>query len=286
MRPFIQRVLERARAAMPEQILERTLQLLKANAERVQQIRPEDVVRLLAAWMEKARRVDNPYLTLLWILPIGGLLVVVLAFAGKVTPMTAGQYYHNESLGEITSSHTVGQTFYSPYPGLNRMDVMLANYGRDNSGTVTFNITPGPRDGRKLVSLAFDASDVRNNQLHTFEFPAMGDSGGKTLFFYFEAPGAAPGNAITAWSDYRNAYADGAAYLDGGPTEKDITFTAYYSPNVWQLADVYLDRLAKGKPGIWGNKAFYTATFTSYLALTGTLFFFLYRLALRIPSSQ
>jgi len=226
--------------------------------------------------MEKLRILRNP-LVWLWALPIGGLLLILVAFNGKVTPVKIGQPVINESAGEIQGDFNVGQTFYSPYPGLSRIDVLLATYGRTNSGPVTFNLTTSPGDKTKIFSTTFDASGVEDNQYYSFEFTSLSDSQGKTYFFYLEAPSAQAGNAITAWTDSRNPYTDGASYLGGRLSENDLAFVAAFDVSPWQVTEIFLGRLAKGKPGIWGSEAFYAATFVVYLALAGAFFFYLFR---------
>lgn len=227
--------------------------------------------------MARLRGVENPGHLLLPALPAAGFLVILWFFINGATPITIAQPQANQPAGGISGTYTVGQTFYSPYSGLDRIDVVLATYARQNSGEVVFNLTSGPRSTQKLVTLRFDAASVQDNRPYSFEFPAIGDSAGKTYYFYFEALRAAPDNAITAWTDSRNPYPDGAAFLEGTPTEHDLSFKTYYHPNPWQLADVYLDRLARDRPGIWGSRAFYGVAFTAYVALIGVLFYFLYR---------
>lgn len=219
-------------------------------------------------------------LLLLFALAAGGLLLILLALPGRLPPLSVGQRLNNQPAGEVQGSFTVGQTFFSPYPGLYRIDVLLATYNRSNSGQITFDLTPGPKDRTSLVSIGFDASQVEDNRIRSFEFSPMNDSAGTTYFFYLEAPASRPGNAITAWTDSHNPYPEGMAYLGGNPVENDLAFVAYFQPSPWQLADIYLDRLARGKPGLWGNKAFYAVISLVYLALLGTFLALFFRKAM------
>lgn len=220
--------------------------------------------------MDKLRGKGLPLLLLPFVVAAGGLLLVLLALSAKAVPLSLGQRESNTPAGEIMGSFTAGQTFVSPYPGLHRIDVVLATYGRSITGKATFNLATAPSGGTRLVSIEFDASQVVNNHVRSFEFSPIGDSSGKTYFFYLEAPDSLPGNAITAWTDSTNPYPEGMAYLEGRPVENDLTFVAYFRPNPWQTADVYLSRVARGKPGILGNQAFYAVAFAVYLGLTGT----------------
>ena len=218
---------------------------------------------------------------LLWGLPLAGFLVILVAFYLKATPLAVAQPHNNQDAGEIQGAFTVGQSFYSPYPGLYRIDVMLATYARPNSGQVTFSLTPGAGNKTRLATVQFDASQVKDNRLRSFEFPALDDSAGKTYAFYLEAPASRPGNAITAWTDSTNPYSEGMAYFGGRAVEGDLNFAAHFRPNPWQLAGIYLDRMARGKPGIWGSTAFYVVVVTVYLTAVGVFLAVLFRAALR-----
>ncbi len=230
--------------------------------------------------MGKFWAIRYPLLFFVFALTVGGLSLVLLALPGRLPPLSVGQRLNNQPAGEVQGTFTVGQTFFSPYPGLYRLDVLLATYNRANSGQITFNVTAGPKDKTRLVSISFDASQVADNRIRSFEFSPLNDSAGKTYLFYFEGPASRPGNAITAWTDSANPYQEGMAYWGGQPVESDLTFVAYFRPNVWQVPDVYLDRIAKGKPGILGNRAFYVVAFPAYLALTGAVLALLTRKAL------
>ncbi|MDP2726950.1 MAG: hypothetical protein Q8P59_05360 [Dehalococcoidia bacterium] len=218
---------------------------------------------------------------LFWALPLVGFIIILIAFYDKVTPLSIGQRLNNQPAGEIQGNFAVGQTFYSPYPGLYRIDVLLATYARPNSGPVTFNLSSISKLGTRLATIPFEASQVADNRFRSFEFPSQGDAAGKNYLLYFEAPGARPGNAITVWTYSANPYSEGLAYLGGRSVENDLTFVAYFRPGPWQLAGVYLDQMARGKPGIWGSPVFYAATFLIYLALVGAFLALLFRRALR-----
>ncbi|MDO8690337.1 MAG: hypothetical protein Q7R39_10080 [Dehalococcoidia bacterium] len=210
-------------------------------------------------------------------MPVGGFLAIMFAFYASVTPLKVEQPFHNQPAGEIRGPFTAGQTFYSPYPGLYRIDLLLATYTHRVSGQVTFNLTSGPKDPKTLASITFDASTVEDNRFRSFEFPAPEDSAGRSYFFYLDAPSAQPDRAITVWTDSNNPYSDGAAYLGGQPVENDLTFVAYFRPSPWQLADIYLGRMAEGKPGVWGSESFYAFLFVVYLAVVAVFFFYVFR---------
>lgn len=242
----------------------------------------------LPAWgkaiIQKGReRIEPHLLLLLWLFPVVGFLLIISAAFNTVTPISVAQRLHNQPAGEIRGSFTVGQTFYSPYPGLSKIAVLLATYARPNHGQAWFHLTSDPNDSTRLVSIPFDASLVKDNSFQSFEFPPIGESAGKNYFFYLEAPAAGPGNAITAWSQSANPYSDGMAYFQARPVENDLAFVAEFRPSPWQLAETYLNRLASGKPGIWGSPIFYVITSFVYLALMGAILFLFWKAFTRRP---
>jgi len=47
--------------------------------------------------------------------------------------------------------------------------------------------------------------------------PKIEDSKGKEYYFYFEAPEASPGNALTVWANDEDKYFEGEKIINGKP---------------------------------------------------------------------
>jgi hypothetical protein len=177
----------------------------------------------------------------------------------------------NLPVGEIEGRQTVGQTFFSPYKGLYRIDVFLADYERVNSGLLYLHLKTHPEAETSLVTALLPMGLVHGGGWHRFEFDPIPDSAGKTYYFVIEAPTAFPGNAITVYTRPSGPYVGGNAYLAGQRTEGDLLFFAHYRVSGWERALIFLDQLTAGKSLIWGDKRFYVGLFGVYLALVGLL---------------
>ncbi len=164
-----------------------------------------------------------------------GLLLTILLLAGCVTRPDLTQPRHSQTAGEIWGTQTVGQTFVAEKGGLNRLDVFLATYARDNAGPVIFHLRESPTATQDLATVRFDAADVQDNAYRQFPFPPLGDSENHAYYFFFEAPEARPGNAITVWASPTDAYSQGQDYLAGQPQPGDLAFRTYADYGLVQI---------------------------------------------------
>ncbi|MFQ5592601.1 MAG: glycosyltransferase family 39 protein [Anaerolineae bacterium] len=164
-----------------------------------------------------------------------GLLLTILLLAGCATRPDLTQPRHSQTAGEIWGEQTVGQTFIAEKDGLNRIDVFLATYARDNAGPVIFHLRESTITTQDLATIRFDAADVQDNAYRQFTFPPLGDSENHAYYFFFEAPEARPGNAITVWASPTDTYSQGQAYLAGQPQAGDLAFRTYADYNLVQI---------------------------------------------------
>ncbi|MFQ5855610.1 MAG: DUF6541 family protein [Anaerolineae bacterium] len=163
------------------------------------------------------------------------MLLLLTFLAGCATRPDVAQPRHSQPAGEIWGEQTVGQTFVAQKNGLNRVDVFLATYARDNTGPVTFHLRESPAAGQDLVTIQFDARDVQDNAYQTFTFPPQRNSQNRSYFFFLEAPAAKPGNAITVWASPTDTYSQGQAYLASQPHPGDLAFRTYAEYSITQI---------------------------------------------------
>ena len=108
-------------------------------------------------------------------------VVLLVAFAGvnqMVSPFKSRRLPLGErkDIGELVASSRVCQTFVAEYPGLSRIEVILLDYGRQNTGPFFFHLRSTPDTRRDIVTLTHDASSVKNSDYHVFAFPPLADS--------------------------------------------------------------------------------------------------------------
>lgn len=205
-----------------------------------------------------------------WTVPIVGLLLICW-FSWLEVDLSSGQPIYEEHVREIYGDTRAGQTFVAPYSGLYRVDVLLLTYGRINTHDVVFHLKANPKE-EDLFKVTINARQVTDGAYFGFTFPRIPDSAGKTFFFYLDSPESVPGDAITIGSKGGDPYANGTAYLNGLPTEQDLTFVARYRPGFWETVNALLNHLVKNKPSIWGDRRLYLSLAFLYLALLGLLF--------------
>jgi hypothetical protein len=173
---------------------------------------------------------------------------------------------------EIKGDRIIGQTFVAPLPGLDRIDVLLFDRGRRNTHPVTFHLRQGVNSSDDLLSITFNASEVRGETWHTFAFPPVPDSGGKAYFFYFSSPDSGAGDAIAVGGVEGNLYSPGTAYLYATPANADLAFRTYYSGiTLSQKVEKLAERMTEHKPFPLGNKYFYVLLALVYLILVTAL---------------
>jgi hypothetical protein len=206
-----------------------------------------------------------------WTTPIAGLLLICWLSWLKMD-LSSGQPICEKDVGEIYGGAQAGQTFAASYSGLYRVDMLLLTYGRINTHEVVFHLKASPKEEEDLLKVTISAREVKDGAYFGFTFPRIPDSAGKTFFFYLDSPESVPGDAITICSKGGDSYAKGTAYVNGSPTERDLTFVAHYRPGLLETTNVALNRLIENKPSIWGDWRLYLPLAFLYLALLGLLF--------------
>ena len=168
---------------------------------------------------------------------IGGLALLNLiscaeyiypAYYKAILP-SAFQGAATEIVGEIYGQTTYGQTFIARYPNLNRVDVKLATYDRENHSPVVFHLRRGSPDeaGPDIFTLKVQPSDIADDAFYSFVFPVIPDSQGQTFYFYLQSPRSMPGDAFTIWATPDDAYPEGTRTWNGRRASGDLCFLAY-----------------------------------------------------------
>jgi hypothetical protein len=94
----------------------------------------------------------------------------------------------------------VRQVFPVDRAGLAEIQVLMATWGKRNTGPLIFSlqqIIPGA-EPRIIASTVVDASSLVNNAMFSFRFPAQ-PSEGQAYELLIAAPLASPENAVTAF---------------------------------------------------------------------------------------
>jgi len=145
----------------------------------------------------------------------------------KAELMDINQDLFDGTVGEILPGKTLGQAFVSHQPNLCRIDVLLATYRRTNTCDLTFRLQTGFPVGEEVTAITVNGADVQDNRWHTFRFPPLLDSKGRTYCFALESANATPGNALTAYFSL-GPYEFGGRYENGRPRDGSLAFRTYH----------------------------------------------------------
>ncbi len=200
---------------------------------------------------------------------IVALLLITRSSLERIDFQTEGQLESGARAGEIRGPITIGQTFTAPYNGLYRIDVLMATYARENTKDVIFHLRSDRESESDLFQININGREIEDDRFRSFRFSPIGDSEGKSYYFFFDSPESVPGDAVTVWGTTKDTYAEGQAFRNHRPGQGDLTFLTYYKPGFMEKVSILLDRLAQNKPLFWGDKRFYLLLALLYLSLFG-----------------
>jgi len=98
-----------------------------------------------------------------------------------------------------------------------------------------------------LVAMEISASQIQHNLFHTFTFPIINSSRGKSFYFYLESPEADADSAVYFQYENSGRYWAGKMYVDGLPYQGSLTFKTYYYIGLTEIMQQFLEHLSKDK---------------------------------------
>jgi hypothetical protein len=185
-------------------------------------------------------------LILLFGLLAAGLVAIGRSFIGQIA--CEGQPFNDNAppteSQQIWGKRIISQSFVAARPGLNRIDIMFQTYARQNRGNMILRLLEvpdrldNPLLGTERFRTTFNTANVWDKSWHTFTFPSLDNSAGKTYLITLSSPESADGNAITVGGIRRNVYLPGTAYVGTVPVTADIAFrSCYQMTNLEKLID-------------------------------------------------
>jgi hypothetical protein len=193
----------------------------------------------------------------IWLALTLGLAIVAYSALEQTQMPVEGQNTHTDPVGQIVGGETVGQTFLARYNHLHRIDLFMSTYARPNTHEMIFHLKATPDDDADILTLSLNADQVKDYAYHSFTFPPIPNSAGRTFYFYLESPTSIEGDAITAWMQPWDLYPQGTMFRNDTPAGGDLRFQAYYQGSYRDKVTALLDRLVENKPSIWGDKRLY-----------------------------
>lgn len=186
----------------------------------------EEEIKNMSEKNSKNENLKIILLILLILMIFSSILVISIGMGSK---LGVSQADFDQPVGEIYGGMKVGQTFYSPLPNMNEIDVILATYARSNSKDVIFHLRNSPDSKIDIETITVNARQIRDNTYHKFKFSPIKDSANKSYYFFIESPDSVPGDAITLWSSNGDSYSAGTEYFNSISVARDLTFNVYYT---------------------------------------------------------
>ena len=175
------------------------------------------------------------------------------------------------SAQQIFGERIIGQSFISPADDLNRIDLFLQTYDRQNTEDILLRLfeipsdVTNPLEGIEVFQTSFNASTVWDKTWHSFYLPQPISSAKKSYFITLQSPNSKDGNAITIGGIQQNVYPSGDAFIYAPdlafpqltPIPGDMMFRACYDLTVSEKLNMLLDQLSTNRPALWGARGFY-----------------------------
>jgi hypothetical protein len=183
------------------------------------------------------------------------LVWIFLLFSKKI--VVYNSYINTIPAGEIYGEKKIGQTFKAEYDDLMALDILMANYAREVTGEIIFHFKRNKDAAEDLFKKALNAERIKDNHYFRYMLPEIEDSKGKKYYFYFEAPQAKPGNALTIWANDKDKYFEGEKIINGVAAQGDLIFKTVYNKKLGEKAGLFLNEITQNKPSPLNKKSFY-----------------------------
>jgi len=198
---------------------------------------------------------------------LGIILGLVVGFAGiqySLREFYTGQLLSSAVVEYRDQSDRVGQTFVADYGGLQRVQIRLAG-NPGEGGRLTFHLRTSPEVSEDIVRLS---ASVEGDMWHTFQFPPVRDSAGRSFYFFLGAPASSEEGTLALWGAREDAYPQGEAVIQGAEGQaRDLTFRLGYCLPPLERMKVAVGRFAGAKPSVWGDPRLYLVLALAYGAL-------------------
>lgn len=134
------------------------------------------------------------------------------------------------------------------------------------------------KDVRKKTydwQVKFSSSKIKNDMLYNFYIPNQPNSKNEKFTFYLTARSATESASVSPIVSKLDSYVGGEAYLNGEQIGGDVFFRPVYRVNLFHFFGYFLNRIAFGKPRIFGKETLFLLAgglFIGYFLLVFIIF--------------
>lgn len=115
------------------------------------------------------------------------LIIFISVFFLLISPPSKIEVFNQSrndiSVGEIYGHTKIGQTFEVHHDDLSAIEVLLANFNRENEGTFIFHLRDDLKSEDDLVLYNGNMREVQDNAFFRFSFPKIENYKGEEILF-------------------------------------------------------------------------------------------------------
>jgi hypothetical protein len=179
---------------------------------------------------------------------LGIVLLIALALTGNGDAIDVLNIQDDTAIpaGELSGTHTLGQTFVAHQPNLHSIELrwFVSNDVQFAGASQIILHLRRANESTDVATATLPASSLQHNQFARFDFSPIADSQNQAFYFFLDASRAnLMRGFVSVWASGEDIYPDGALIIDGLPTNRDLAFRTYSQPDALTLIATALQSL-------------------------------------------
>jgi uncharacterized membrane protein len=135
----------------------------------------------------------------------------------------AGQYYSDETIGEITDNTTVTQTFVSEKDIFSRIQIPFHIVNNNLQSRLDLELKD-LGSGKVVFKQTINLSELKDGQLANFDFSKIKGAKGKKFELTIKGSGIKKGTSVTVWKSTEDHYNQGQLTINDRAVSGDLRF--------------------------------------------------------------
>jgi len=172
----------------------------------------------------------------------------------------------------LHQSQTIGQTFVGSSNNLTGIKLFARNPDLANREPIIFHLKSEPSATEDLATLAFSGNNIGWDYSLRISFPPIGNSAGKSFYFFLESPTTKTGQAIEFGYNQNDNYKQGEAFVNGKVIPGDLFFITFYKTSLGDFVASSINNLFSRASIDQGF--FITYLFILLVAVFGSIWFY------------
>lgn len=188
---------------------------------------------------------------------ITGLFLFILALFFLKADLTENLFiHHSAATYPLNADLKVEQGFIASRNNLKGLELRFKKIN-DSEHPVQISLKPGSISEKiaqgRCFETSFLSSDIEYDKFYRFSFPPITDSLNKSYVFSLRGEVATESASISPIISSLDIYLQGEAYVNGEQQPGDVMFKPVYHVSLFRLLGFYLNKIAFGKPVVFGK---------------------------------